>query len=165
MTASLFELEGKVAIVTGGGRGLGRAMARGLAAAGAQAVLTKLIRDDLVTRAAHMGEVLQSALQDRLGQHPHVGDIRGRGLFRGVELVEDRAEKRPFDPALGLAGKVKKAAFAAGLICYPMSGTRDGRLGDHVLLAPPFIISEAQIGELVDKLCSAIEASLPGTSG
>lgn len=82
-------------------------------------------------------------------------------LFRGVELVEDRETKAPFDPSLGLAAKIKKAAFQAGLICYPMSGTRDGRNGDHILLAPPFIITEEQITEVVDKLETAITESLP----
>ncbi|MFP3656118.1 aspartate aminotransferase family protein, partial [Burkholderia sp. SIMBA_052] len=91
---------------------------------------------------------LQAALVDRFGQHPHVGDIRGRGLFRGLELVADRDDKTPFDPARSLAARVKHAALEAGLICYPMAGTRDGRNGDHILLAPPFILSEAQIDEL-----------------
>ena len=107
-----------------------------------------------------MGEKLHAKLTDRFGQHPHVGDIRGRGLFRAIELVEDRDSKEPFDPARGLAARIKKAAFAEGLICYPMSGTLDGRRGDHVLLAPPFIIEEAQLDELVDKLDRAIEASI-----
>ena len=105
-----------------------------------------------------MGETLQDALQAEFGQNPFVGDIRGRGLFRGLELVSNRAEKTPFDPSLGIAAKIKKSALAEGLICYPMSGTRDGRLGDHILLAPPFVIQEAQIGEMVTKLSKAIAA-------
>jgi len=129
-----------------------------VAAACGHAVVSKLLRDDLVARAARMGDLLHAALTQRFGAHPHVGDIRGRGMFRGLELVEDRDTKRPFDPALGLAAQIKKAAFAAGLICYPMAGTRDGKLGDHVLLAPPFILSEDQVGELVDKLSGAIDA-------
>jgi adenosylmethionine-8-amino-7-oxononanoate aminotransferase len=103
-----------------------------------------------------MGKKLQSTLDAAFSQHPHIGDIRGRGLFRGIEIVEDRETKKPFDPRLGLAGKIKKAAFAEGLICYPMSGTRDGKHGDHILLAPPFIIEEAQIEELVEKLSRAL---------
>lgn len=132
-----------------------------VATAAGLAVVQQMQQRDLITRCQQMGLQLQAALEDRFGQHAHVGDIRGRGLFRGLELVADRDSKAPFDPALGLAGKIKKAAFDAGLICYPMSGTRDGRLGDHILLAPPFIISDAQIGEVVDKLDQAISSPLP----
>ena len=127
-----------------------------VATAAGLAVVSQMLERDLVTRCAAMGDRLQSALQERFGQHPNVGDIRGRGLFRGIELVRDRDSKTPFDPSLGLAGKIKKAAFEAGLICYPMSGTRDGRNGDHILLAPPFIISDSELDELTDKLTRAI---------
>ncbi len=127
-----------------------------VATAAALAVVTELTQNDLPLRAALMGEKLQSAMTTAFGQHPHVGDIRGRGLFRGIELVANRETKTPFDPALGVAGKIKKAAFAEGLICYPMSGTRDGQHGDHILLAPPFIIESTQIDELVTKLDRAI---------
>jgi adenosylmethionine-8-amino-7-oxononanoate aminotransferase len=95
-----------------------------------------------------------------LGKHPNVGDIRGLGLFQGIELVADRPTKSPLSPSLGTASKVKKAAFDLGLICYPMAGTIDGVQGDHVLLAPPFIISEAQIDELVSKLAQSINEVL-----
>ncbi len=132
-----------------------------VATAAGLAVVSALLERGLVQRSADMGDTLQAALVERLGAHPHVGDIRGRGLFRGVELVEDRETKAPFDPSLGLAAKIKKAAFQAGLICYPMSGTRDGRNGDHILLAPPFIITEEQITEVVDKLETAVTESLP----
>ena len=130
------------------------------AAAGGLAVLRALLGRGLVARSAEQGETLDAALRERFGQHPHVGDIRGRGLFRGIELVADRETRAPLDPARGIAGRIKKAAFEAGLICYPMSGTIDGRLGDHVLLAPPFIITDDQIGELTDKLGSAVETAL-----
>lgn len=133
-----------------------------VAAAAGLAVVNALLNRNLIPRVQEMGERLQTALVDRLGQHPHVGDIRGRGLFRGIELVADRETKEPFDPARGLARKIKAAAFEAGLICYPMAGTRDGRLGDHVLLAPPFILSDDQIGEVVDKLALAIGQALDG---
>ena len=95
-------------------------------------------------------------------EHPHVGDIRGRGLFVGVELVEDRASKRPFDPARRLHARVKAQAFARGLMVYPMGGTVDGKLGDHVLLAPPFIVSAAEIEEIVERLSAALQAALTG---
>ncbi len=132
-----------------------------VATAAALAVVGELTGRDLPARAGVMGEKLQSALEAAFGQHPNVGDIRGRGLFRGIELVADRDSKTPFDPAHGVAGKIKKAAMAEGLICYPMSGTRDGKNGDHILLAPPFIIEEPQIDELVSKLAKAIDATLP----
>ena len=121
------------------------------ACAAGVAVLSKLIGEasgtatgaggngGLVARCAEQGEKLQAALLERFGQHPNVGDVRGRGLFRGLELVADRETKATFDSSLKVNAKVKKAAFEAGLICYPMGGTIDGINGDHVLLAPPFI--------------------------
>lgn len=127
-----------------------------VATAAGLAVVKKIIGQNLTARAAHQGEVLAGALHRQLGQHPHIGDIRGRGLFRGIEIVQDRETKTPFDPNLGYAARIKTAAFEEGLICYPMSGTRDGRSGDHVLLAPPFIIEDDQIDELVTKLASSI---------
>lgn len=130
------------------------------AAAAGLAVVTALLDRDLVARAKSQGEKLMAALQSAFGQHPNVGDIRGRGLFQGIELVADRETKAPFDPSRKIAGKIKAAAFEAGLICYPMSGTIDGQNGDHVLLAPPFIISDEQIDELVTKLSGAIETAL-----
>ncbi|WP_428644855.1 aspartate aminotransferase family protein [Roseibium sp.] len=121
------------------------------ACAAALAVFRKLT-GGIAGRVGPMGEKLDVALQSAFGQHPHVGDIRGRGLFRGIEIVEDRVSKKPFDPKRGLAKSLKKAAFDAGLICYPMGGTIDGIAGDHVLLAPPFILEDAHIGEITDKL-------------
>ncbi|MEX0328869.1 MAG: aspartate aminotransferase family protein [Ruegeria sp.] len=129
-----------------------------VATAAALAVVTELTEKDLPSRAAVVGERLQSALEAAFGQHPNIGDIRGRGLFRGIELVADRDSKTPFDPAQGVAGRIKKAALAEGLICYPMSGTRDGKNGDHILLAPPFIIEDTEIQELVTKLNRAMDA-------
>lgn len=137
-------------------------MGHPMAAAAANAVLTEIEERHLLAAVRRQGELLDRSLRERLGQHPHVGDIRGRGLFRGVELVEDRSTKRPFDPALRLHARIKALAFESGLICYPMGGTIDGRLGDHVLLAPPFIISAAEIAELVDKLAGAIDGAIAG---
>ena len=127
-----------------------------VAAAAGLAVVRKLTQTDLIDRAAQMGDQLRSALQARFGQHPHIGDIRGRGMFLGIEFVADRDSKAPLDPQLKTAARLKAATFEAGLICYPMPGTRDGKSGDHILLAPPFIISGAQIEEIVDKLDLAI---------
>jgi len=131
-----------------------------VASAAGLAVLRAILDRDLVARVRRQGDLLQSSLMAAFGQHPHVGDIRGRGLFLGLELVADRDSKTPFDPGRGLAGKIKSAAFDAGLICYPMAGTRDGRQGDHVLLAPPFIITDDQIDEVVGKLSQAVDAAL-----
>ncbi|MCR9087073.1 MAG: aspartate aminotransferase family protein [Rhodobacteraceae bacterium] len=129
-----------------------------VAAAAAGAVLSRLTEDGLVDRAAAMGTVLREALEARFGQHPHIGDIRGRGMFQGLEIVADRDTKTPFPPENRIAPRLKAAAFEAGLICYPMGGTIDGKQGAHVLLAPPFILTEDQVGELVDKLSLAVEA-------
>jgi len=127
------------------------------AAAAGVAVLSAILDRGLIGRVKAQGNKLEAALRDQFGQHPHVGDIRGRGLFWGLELVEDRESKSPFDPAKKVAAKVKARAFDAGLICYPMSGTIDGRKGDHILLAPPFIIDDAQIEEMISKLAVAID--------
>ncbi|MCC2112404.1 MAG: aminotransferase class III-fold pyridoxal phosphate-dependent enzyme, partial [Hyphomicrobiales bacterium] len=132
-----------------------------IAAAAADKVVEIMSRPGLMENVNAMGARLQEGLEAALGQHPNIGDIRGRGLFRGIELVADRDTKAPFDPKLGVNKTIKKAAFEAGLICYPMGGTIDGRSGDHVLLAPPFIIEDAQIDELVDKLAIGIDAAIP----
>lgn len=130
------------------------------AAAAGVAVVNAMLDRALIPRVKTQGDKLTAALQAQFGQHPHVGDIRGRGLFQGIELVADRASKAPFDPWRKIAGRIKAAAFEAGMICYPMSGTIDGQTGDHVLLAPPFIISDDQINELVQKLSGAVETAL-----
>ncbi|QFT94477.1 Adenosylmethionine-8-amino-7-oxononanoate aminotransferase [Roseovarius sp. THAF9] len=130
------------------------------ACAAAGAVLDRLLNDGVAARVAPLGDALRERLVDRFGQYPHVGDVRGRGLFQGIELVEDRETKAPFDPGRKLHAKIKAAAFEAGLICYPMGGTVDGQRGDHVLLAPPFILTESQLDELVDKLGQAVETVL-----
>jgi hypothetical protein len=126
------------------------------ACAGALAVQKRLHEDGLLKKVTPMGALLERKLRDAFENHPHVGDIRGRGLFRGVEIVEDRATKKPFDPKLRMHARVKRKAMQAGLMCYPMGGTIDGVQGDHVLLAPPFIVDETQLDELVDKLGDAI---------
>lgn len=133
-----------------------------VAAAAASAVVDVLTSDGMMDRVKTQGDKLQAALEDALGSHPNVGDIRGRGLFRGIELVQDRVTKTTFDPAKKLHAKIKANAFERGLICYPMGGTIDGLNGDHVLLAPPFIMDDAQVDEVVTKLTQSIEAALQG---
>lgn len=131
-------------------------------ACAASLAVMRAIRDRGLIDAVNTASAkLFDALSDRFGQHPNVGDIRGRGLFAGIEIVQDREAKSPFDPSLNIAGQIKKATFDAGLICYPMRGTRDGQVGDHILLAPPFIVSDAQISELVDKLEVVFQRVVP----
>ena len=131
-----------------------------VATAAGLAVVQELLDHDLPGRVHRKEPWVREALTQRFGQHPHVGDIRGRGFFWGIELVQDRDTKTPFDPALGVAGKLKKAAFSEGLICYPMPGTRDGRNGDHVLLAPPFIATEDELSDAFDALSRALHTVL-----
>ncbi|MDO5643286.1 MAG: aspartate aminotransferase family protein [Paracoccus sp. (in: a-proteobacteria)] len=131
-----------------------------VAAAAADKVVEIIARPGLMDHVTAMGARLQAGLEDTLSDHPNIGDIRGRGLFRGIELVADRASKAPLDPALKTHAKVKRAAMARGLISYPMGGTIDGVRGDHVLLAPPYIISEPEIDELVARTAAAIREVL-----
>ncbi len=130
------------------------------ACAGALAVQKRLHDDGVLGRVAPTGNSLERRLRKTFAEHPHVGDIRGRGLFWGLELVEDRDTQRPFDPKLRMHARVKRAALEAGLMCYPMGGTIDGARGDHVLIAPPFIVDETQLDELVDKLRASIQVTL-----
>jgi adenosylmethionine-8-amino-7-oxononanoate aminotransferase len=109
-----------------------------------------------------MGARLERRLNERFAQHPFVGDIRGRGLFLALELVSDRASKRPFDPALKLHARVKREAMAQGLMVYPMGGAIDGVQGDHILLAPPFIIGPSEVDMIVERLGASREAALAG---
>ncbi len=136
-----------------------------LAAAAGVAVLREMDEEGLVEQVKQTGEYLHSTLSLEFGQHPHVGDIRGRGLFMGMEFVADRRTKEPFDPNQNMAGKLKAAAMSEGLVCYPMQGTIDGARGDHVLLAPAYIITEAQVDELVEKLARAIERVFENATG
>jgi adenosylmethionine-8-amino-7-oxononanoate aminotransferase len=131
-----------------------------VACAAALAVQKVVQRDGLVAAAREQGAQLRARLDAALGAHPHVGDIRGRGLLLGIELVRDRATKRAFDPALRLHARIKTEAMSRGLMTYPMGGTIDGRLGNHVLLAPPFIVSDDELGMIVDRLAVAIDAAI-----
>jgi adenosylmethionine-8-amino-7-oxononanoate aminotransferase len=120
-----------------------------VACAGALAVLRAIEEEGLLDQVRARGAVLEAGLRAALGDHPHVGDIRGRGLFWSVELVRDRATKAPFDARHALAAKMKAHAQSLGLICYPSNGTADGTHGDHLLLAPPFIITDPELAQLV----------------
>ncbi len=131
-----------------------------VACAASLAVQETIRRDGLLARVQAQGAGLRARLEQALGAHPHVGDIRGRGLFMGVELVQDRASKQTFDPALSLHARIKREAMARGLMVYPMGGTIDGRHGDHVLLAPPFIITDDELDQLTERLAGAIDAGI-----
>ena len=135
-----------------------------VACAAALAVQQVIERDGLLERVRRQGRGLAERLRATLGAHPHVGDIRGRGLFWGVELVADRATKAPFDPARRLHAAIKREAMARGLLVYPMGGTIDGRRGDHVLLAPPFIVAAAELDAIVERLAAAIDAAIAATA-
>jgi len=131
-----------------------------VACAASLAVQDVIRRDGLLARVREQGAGLRERLERALGVHPQVGDIRGRGLFMGLELVQDRASKQTFDPALSLHARVKREAMARGLMVYPMGGTIDGRHGDHVLLAPPFIITDDELDQLTERLAGAIDAAI-----
>ncbi len=135
-------------------------MGHPMAAAAGLAVQEVIARDGLLENVRAMGAYLQERLEGAFGQHPHVGDIRGRGLFRAIELVADRETKAPFDPARKLHARIKSEAMARGLMVYPMGGTIDGARGDHVLLAPPFIATGADIETITDRLADSVEAAI-----
>ena len=133
-----------------------------MACAAALAVQHTIERERLLDNVRAQGDALLAQLRARFANNPHVGDVRGRGLFLGVELVVDRTAKSTFAPALKLYQHIKREAFARGLICYPMGGTVDGRHGDHVLLAPPYIIDSSHCAEITEKLSQAVEAAVAG---
>ena len=135
-------------------------MGHPMAAAAGVAVQTVIRRDRLLDNVRVMGGLFQKKLEARLGQHPHVGDIRGRGLFRAVELVADRDSKATFAPGLKLNALVKKEAMARGLMIYPMGGTIDGVHGDHILFAPPFIVTESHLDAIVERFGDAVDAAI-----
>lgn len=131
-----------------------------VACAAALAVQKVIARDGLLAQVRESGARLEGLLRAALGAQPNIGDIRGRGLFWGIELVQDRATKAPFDPALKLHARIKKEALTRGLMVYPMGGTVDGRSGDHILLAPPYICSGSELELIVERLGVSIEAAL-----
>jgi len=133
-------------------------MGHAIAVAASLATL-KTIRDEgLLQNAIDRGESIRTRLRKALAEHDYVGDIRGRGLFIGVEFVGNRETKIPLDPAGKTHKQVQKAALDEGLLCYGMGGTIDGQRGDHILLAPPYNICAAEETELVDKFTNAVNA-------
>jgi adenosylmethionine-8-amino-7-oxononanoate aminotransferase len=133
-----------------------------LACAAGLAVQRVLRRDNLLANVRTQGALLERRLRERFGNHHHVGDIRGRGLFQGIEIVSDRSTRAPFNPDRKLHARIKAEAMRRGLMVYPMGGTIDGRSGDHVLLAPPFIVDEAAVEAIVERLGEAVDAAIAG---
>ena len=134
-------------------------MGHTLACAAALAVQQVIRRDNLLANVRAQGTHLSRRLRERFGNHPFVGDVRGRGLLQGVELVADRGTKEAFDPKLKMHARVKREAMARGLMVYPMGGTVDGVRGDHVLIAPPFIVDDGAVDTIVERLGEAVDAS------
>jgi adenosylmethionine-8-amino-7-oxononanoate aminotransferase len=130
-----------------------------VACAAALAVQKVILDQDLVANVRTTGARLEQGLTERFGNHRHVGDVRGRGLFWALEFVADRAAKTPFDPAQRMSERVKDAAFARGLACYPMNGTIDGKRGDHVILAPPYIATAEDIDTIIARIGDAVDAA------
>ena len=125
------------------------------------AVQRLITRDGLLDRVNVAGDRLTALLSTRFGNHPNIGDIRGRGLLLAMELVADRETKAPFDPALALHQRAKADAFERGLLIYPGGGTIDGRNGDHILLAPPYNVADDELDLIVDLLSQTMESILP----
>lgn len=132
-------------------------MAHAVACAAALAVQQVVVEEKLIEQVQNLSPVLENLLKEQLGDLPYVGDIRGRGLFWGVELVEDRATKKTFDPALKIHAQIKSVAMDLGLLIYPGGGTVDGKYGDHILIAPPYICREEELNKLVERLTIAVK--------
>lgn len=139
-------------------------MAHPVACAAALATVQTIIAENLLDKVVEQGKKLRTKLREVLSPLPYVGDVRGRGLFIGVELVADKQSKTPLPASTDANKVVKQLAMKHGLMCYPMSGTIDGRTGHHILLAPPFIIIDEQLDELVHKLKAALVEAAQGWS-
>lgn len=135
-------------------------MGHAASCAGALAVLESIEHGRLLERVRDLGAHLDAGLRTAFAAHPHVGDIRGRGLFHAIELVADRTDARPFDPAFAVHARFKQIAQQHGLLCYPSGGSADGVAGDHVLFAPPFIATEDEIDTIVALAQTALAATL-----
>lgn len=131
-----------------------------LACAAALAVQHVIAQKRLLENVQTLGKEMGGRLVERFGKHPHVGDIRGRGFFWAIELVEDRVSKKPFAAARRVHAAIKLRALENGLLCYPMGGTIDGQWGDHVLLAPPYILTSVELDEMLEKLERSIDQVL-----
>jgi len=134
-------------------------MGHATAVATSLATLQVIEKENLLDNVISQGDAIRARLYAELGEHENVGDVRGRGLFIGVEFVADRETRAALDPTHKTHNLVQNNAFANGLLCYGMGGTIDGRSGDHVLIAPPYNISNKQADDLVDKFVAAVTAT------
>lgn len=126
--------------------------------------------DKLVANAQEMGKLLEKGLRASLGDHPNVGDIRGRGLFWGIEFVQDKATKTPFPASQTVAMEINELGLTDGysIVVYPGSGTVDGVQGDHIILAPPYNVAANDIEYIVQTVSRLIEdffAARPVSNG
>lgn len=157
-------VSGKIVDTIAGGRGFffhGHTYnSHATAAAAGLAVIETIRRQNLLANVRQMSQLMFDRLRARFGNHPNVGDIRGRGLLIGIELVQDRASKKPFSGETMLWNTLQKVAFENGLLCYPGFGTADGVDGDHILLAPPYIIGSNHVEEIVDKLAPSLDKAI-----
>jgi adenosylmethionine-8-amino-7-oxononanoate aminotransferase len=128
-------------------------------AAAALATLNILQRENLVENSARQGVLLGQLLHDAFDAHPYIGDIRGRGLFWTLEIVQDKATKQPFPAADHIAQTIMQHAFDAGLIVYHAQGCVDSKAGDLIHIGPPLIVTEAQLREIVTLLQEAVSAT------
>ena len=128
-----------------------------LSCATALAVQKIIKRDALVQRCKDMGIILENLLRERLSyeNHEYIGDIRGRGLFWGIEFVADQNTKEPFDPSVTFGLRVQAKAFELGVAIYPGAATVDGVRGDHVLIAPPFTVEVGELEAIVEVVAMA----------
>jgi len=144
-----------------GGAQTGHTFTGHTAACAAGVAVQKLMkRENLIERVRVRGASFQEELRKALAHIPEVGDVRGRGYFIGIELVEDPESKRPFPPQLKLHAEIANTAFANGLICYPCTGNVDGVAGDTVIIAPPYNASDAELAEIIEILTPSIEQAV-----
>src|SRR5690606_35202563 len=136
-------------------------MGHATACAAALAVQHVIERDGLLQNVLERGDQLRASLRRELGDHPNLGDVRGRGLFVGVEFVADRDSKAALDPARRSQVRLKKKARETGPVIHPSGGTVNGAQGDHVRLAAPFMCTESDIEEIVAKFSATVKAVLP----
>ncbi|MBT6031163.1 MAG: aspartate aminotransferase family protein [Kordiimonadaceae bacterium] len=135
-------------------------MSHAIACAGALAVLKVIEEDQLLGAVRLQGEKLKKMLTDTFANHPNIGDIRGRGLFWGLEIVKDKKTKQPFPAELNLAGKIKSNILDRGMLSYPSQGCVDGKSGDHILLAPPYTVSDEELDIIIDITQKSLQSQL-----
>ncbi len=135
-------------------------MSHAIACAGALAVLKVIEEDQLLGAVRSRGTKFKKMLENTFADHPHIGDIRGRGLFWGLEIVKDKKTKEPFPAELNLAGKIKADILENGMLSYPSQGCVDGIRGDHILLAPPYTVTDEELDIIIEKTLNSLNNQL-----